>query len=162
MRFAVARGLIDVNRLNRRDPVSRRYERERLRIAEREMTIQLFSVLHQRYAAAAGFTPAGDPKGEQAVGMFEESQSIYRTMGKLLAPHLDWEESDADTLGEKEVKQAMSAWEQMYGSMEDPDTRRRLKAYEDHFLKSRGVEVYGDEEEPVDDSSGGQWLQAKR
>lgn len=158
MRFAVARGLIDVHRLNRRNPMSRLYERERLRIAERAMMTELLSVLHTRYAAAVGFTPVGDPKGEQAVGMFDESGDLYRGIGRLLAPHMDWEETDPDTLDAKKAKTERSLWEQHFGSMDDPEVQRQLREYNAYVLRSRGVEVFDGDQEPADDPSG-KWLQ---
>ena len=154
----MARDLIDIKRLNRRDRMSRLYERERLRIAERVMMTELLTVLHSRYAAAVGFTPRGDPKGEQAVGMFEESGEIYRGMGRLLAPHLEWEETDPDTLDDKQAKTHRSLWEQQYGSLDDPEVKQQLHEYEKHILQSRGVEVY-DVEEPVAKDPNGKWLQ---
>jgi len=80
----------------------------------------------------------GDQAKQQA---FEELNELYSIFLTALAP---WDQSlVSSTMKKRDPEALKSAWEETFGRLDDPETQRKLKFYDDLLAEMQGKKSQG-------------------
>lgn len=129
-------GLIDYTKFNSYNGLDLIREKMLLDLLHSQEEAEVIKLQWQKKLLIALMAP--DQTKRQA---FENLDEVYQYFLQMLSP---WDQSLASsTMKRRDPEALKSAWEETFGRLDDPETQRKLKLYDDFLAETQGKKSQG-------------------